>query len=259
MPQSLSPDYWDQVADSLDGRYYFDSRTGRYKSDCFVSVVGKWLGQLQGGVLLKTDAWEEAFGSDQVLFRHEFRSTFNIGMDISPEVTRKAQERSGKAANVRFAACDLTSLPFKDRSIDMIVSTSTLDHFAEAQPFAQSINELSRILKPGGSLILILDNKRYIFRWLMKLKSRTRITQTFIGKTYTATELRGLLPEARLTILHVATIVHVPVLVFTKLFRLVSAVFGDKTLEVLNLFDKIGRFPLRFLTGTYIALHAVKK
>jgi SAM-dependent methyltransferase len=259
MPQSLSSEYWDQVAKSLGGKYYFDSRTGGFKSDCFVSVVERWLGPLRGGVVLKTDLWEEAFGSDQVLFREEFGSTFNVGIDVSPGVALKAKSMSGEGRHLCFSACNVCQLPLKDQSVDIIISTSTLDHFDSDQTFAQSLDELGRILKPGGSLILFLDNKWYIFRWLMKLKWRMGATQIFIGKTYSVNEVKGFLPGAGLTTAHATAITHVPVLVFTQLFRLVSAVLGGKTSKVLRFLDMIGRLPLGYFTGTYIAVHAVKK
>jgi SAM-dependent methyltransferase len=151
-------------------------------------------------------------------------------------------------------------LPLKNCSVDIILSTSTLDHFNDKQSFLRSIQELSRVLKPDGTLILILDNKKYLFRWLHKLKYRLGVVPFFIGQTYSLRELDGFLHQAQLHRVNATAIVHSPVNVFTHLFRFGSAVLGKYMSSLLRFGEKLlSMLPLRFITGTYIAVQVVKK
>jgi len=260
MSRFLSSQYWDRIANKLEGKYYFDSQIGKYKSDCILAVVERWLGALNGGIVLKTDLWEEAFGSDQILFHPDFRKTINIGVDISHVVTCKAQRNHSGGNKLHFAVCDVGSLPLKDHSVDVILSTSTLDHFPDIESFSKSVNEISRILKPGGSSILILDNKKYLFRWLIKFKAFLGITPIFIGKTYSAQELDESLKQAKLHRTNATAIVHLPVPVFTSPFRFLSKLLGNWLPSSLFFIERVlEHLPLRSITGMYIAIHAVKQ
>lgn len=66
---------------------------------------------------------------------------------------------------VPFRKVDLNSaLPFEDASFDYVTCVEGIEHLEN--PFA-SIREFSRVLKPGGSLIITTPN-------IMSIKSRTR-------------------------------------------------------------------------------------
>ena len=45
-------------------------------------------------------------------------------------------------------------LPFAEEAFDVIVSTSTLDHFAHRRDIVSSLHELHRVLRPGGEVLL---------------------------------------------------------------------------------------------------------
>ena len=49
-------------------------------------------------------------------------------------------------------------LPFAQGAFDGIVSNSTLDHFQSLDDLLVSLKELFRVLRPGGQMILTLDN-----------------------------------------------------------------------------------------------------
>jgi ubiquinone/menaquinone biosynthesis C-methylase UbiE len=53
---------------------------------------------------------------------------------------------------------DVRRLPFADATFDAVVSLSTLDHFDLHTDIETSLAELVRVLRPGGTLILTLDN-----------------------------------------------------------------------------------------------------
>jgi ubiquinone/menaquinone biosynthesis C-methylase UbiE len=70
-----------------------------------------------------------------------------VGVDLSAEMVRLARMHARGTANAEFLRADAGALPLAGGSVDFIVSTGALHHFAEpAQVFA----ECRRVLKPGG-------------------------------------------------------------------------------------------------------------
>lgn len=83
-------------------------------------------------------------------FLTEVTKSHLIGVDQHQEMFKKAQQRlTGKSVELKLA--DLKNLPFKDHSIDCIISESVVS-FNEISPI---LNEYNRVLRPGGILYLI--------------------------------------------------------------------------------------------------------
>ncbi|MBU1100906.1 MAG: hypothetical protein KKA84_10940 [Bacteroidetes bacterium] len=73
MKSGISSKYWDNVAEFLDkDSYYYNLFTGDYKAKIVIDYLSNYLGDLANKSLLKTDLYEEAKGSDQLLFREIF-------------------------------------------------------------------------------------------------------------------------------------------------------------------------------------------
>src|SRR5262249_58211203 len=85
-----------------------------------------------------------------------------IGMDVSSERTRQAQKHCDEKP-LYYIAADARALPFTNNSFAFIISPSTLDHFPDSSDLGRSLQELARILVPGGRLIITLDNRQNIF------------------------------------------------------------------------------------------------
>lgn len=90
------------------------------------------------------------------------------GLDLSPEMLAIARERSAeldRAIDLREG--DAHDLPFENDSFDTIVCTYSLCNIPDPQ---LAVNEMKRVLKPGGQLILV-DHIRAASRlvlWLQK-------------------------------------------------------------------------------------------
>jgi 2-polyprenyl-3-methyl-5-hydroxy-6-metoxy-1,4-benzoquinol methylase len=63
-------------------------------------------------------------------------------------------ELGAKNHAMRYVASGSESMPFSDEYFDVVTTFNSLDHVAELEP---TITELIRILKPGGTLLLITD------------------------------------------------------------------------------------------------------
>ncbi len=72
------------------------------------------------------------------------------GADLSQVAIDIAKRRVKGTANIKLSTADATDLPFKSKMFDVVTSFETLEHVA-ADAF---INELWRVLKPGGRLII---------------------------------------------------------------------------------------------------------
>ena len=83
-------------------------------------------------------------------FLTEVTKSHLIGVDQNKEMIKKAQLRL-KNQSVELKLGDLKNLPFKDNSIDCIISESVVS-FNEITPI---LNEYNRVLRPGGILYLI--------------------------------------------------------------------------------------------------------
>ena len=83
-----------------------------------------------------------------------------VGSDIEVnrllELARHA--RSLSHVSVAYAPCE--QLPFADARFDVAFCIETLEHVNDE---ALTLRELTRVLRPGGSLVLFVPNKRYVF------------------------------------------------------------------------------------------------
>jgi SAM-dependent methyltransferase len=78
------------------------------------------------------------------------------GVDIGSAAIELAQER---LPQVDLRTAPLRSLPFPNRSFDLVVSNDVLQHVHE-QELDESLGELRRVLAPGGTLLLRTNGAR---------------------------------------------------------------------------------------------------
>lgn len=78
------------------------------------------------------------------------------GVDISKEVIEYAKKNFG-GGGVKFLVGDARELPFKDNFFDVVVSFETIEHLPD---YLRFLNEVKRVIKPSGLLIVSTPNKR---------------------------------------------------------------------------------------------------
>ena len=145
--------YWDAVGASTAAATW--ETLWRTHSD---AVNGAWLAphlaSLQGGRVLKTDLFDESLTPGLYpLLAAQAREV--VGVDVAQSTLGAAGARH---RDLRIAAADVRRLPFASAVFDAVVSNSTLDHFGSIGEIAASLAELHRVLRPGGRLLLTLDN-----------------------------------------------------------------------------------------------------
>jgi ubiquinone/menaquinone biosynthesis C-methylase UbiE len=75
-------------------------------------------------------------------------------LEPNPGMRRRAEQRCGTGLDVEFLSLPGERVPLADASVDTVVSTFTLCTIASVH---EALNELARVLKPGGAL-LFLEN-----------------------------------------------------------------------------------------------------
>jgi ubiquinone/menaquinone biosynthesis C-methylase UbiE len=76
------------------------------------------------------------------------------GVDLEQGMVAVAERRAEQenlASRVHFTAADLADLPLPDDSVDLIVSTASMHHWADAGAVVAS---LGRVLRPGGQMLI---------------------------------------------------------------------------------------------------------
>lgn len=88
-----------------------------------------------------------------------------IGTDHSYDMLEKATSvcNTDRDLRVKFSQVDVESLPFKDVSFDMIVCLGVVTYLESEE---RALHEFSRLLRPGGVLILSSLNKAHLVNYL---------------------------------------------------------------------------------------------
>jgi ubiquinone/menaquinone biosynthesis C-methylase UbiE len=162
---------------------------------------------------------------------------------------------------------DVRRLPFPSGIFDGIVSNSTLDHFESSDEIVTSLRELYRVLRPGGEMILTLDNLanpiiRLRNRLPFHLLYRLKIVPYYVGTTLRPHRLQLLLEEIGFNILEVDAIVHCPRVLAVAIARWMETYTSLKMqryfLRFLMTFENLSRLPTRFFTGHFTVVKVTK-
>jgi len=185
-------------------------------------------------------------------------------IDISLGVHQMARCRY---PDLHTVGADVRDLPFANGTFDGIVSNSTLDHFESLDDLSGSLQELFRVLRPGGQMILTLDNLSnpiillrncLPFRWLKRLK----IVPYYVGVTLRPHRLQHLLEEIGFKVLEVDAIMHCPRVLAVAVARWMQKHTRSKVqghfLRFLQAFECLSYLPTRFFTGYFVAVRVVK-
>lgn len=238
--------HWDDVLESWRDtpaasllRAYSDGANRR--------LLDAWLPQSYGRAL-KTDAFDEAVGEGLTPLLAP-KAEHVVAVDASPATVARARLRyPGLDARV----ADVRVLPFDDRSFDVVVSNSTLDHFPALADVETALRELHRVLAPGGLLVVTLDNGSHplvMLRNALPYRSLARagLVQYYVGATCGPRRLRRLLSGTGFIVEELTAVLHVP--------RVAARVLRPP-LRLLLAGERLGRWPTRYLTGQFVAARA---
>jgi SAM-dependent methyltransferase len=259
--QGATTAYWDSVVASWEPTLVH--QLWRAHSDAVNRrLLRRWLPSGTGTVL-KTDLFDEAVGRGLVPELAE-RSAQVTGIDVSPAAVRAASQRypdlDARVANV-------LALPLADASFDAVVSTSTLDHFDSHSVIRSAVRELKRLIRPGGRLIITLDNRT---NPIVALRTsvlagalrRLGLVPYHVGATHGARGLTRLLDDSDWEVVEIMSIMHCPpqfAAWWTARHEAPDAADIGRHIRRVLRFEAMARWPTRHLTGHFAAALAIRR
>ncbi len=258
--------YWNDVASKTPKGQDYDILLAEHYSQSHLGLLFAWAEFSDKTLVLKTDLFAEGMcPSRSFAWEIMKKSGGFIGLDISPDICRAARDVSATLLPEKspdFIACDLRKVPFKADTFDVIISDSSLDHYNNKQDIETGINELARTLKPGGTLIITMDNKSNITEPLFRLWIRLKLAPFYIGKTYAMKELIAAVNNAGLEVKASRTLIHNPRFFAKQMIAVVRKLFPRRSDAMikkrLTFYDSLEKKCTRFLTAQFIAVKAVK-
>jgi SAM-dependent methyltransferase len=253
---------WDAALEPLLG-----APTGalwRLHSDAVnAKLFARWLPRETCADLLKTDLFDEAMGSGLYPLLSE-RARRVAALDLAPSVLAAATMRHPALLAV---TADVRRLPFASDAFDVVVSNSTLDHFDTRDEILASLRGFHRVLRPGGRLLLTMDNlanPAVALRNALpyRLLHRLKLVAYPIGATGGPGRLRRMLNDAGFEVLETAALLHCPralsVALARRCERRGTSEATARFLRAALRWERLARWPTRFLTGYFVGLHARK-
>ncbi len=255
---------WEFTSRKYSGGKYMDPLLDEQFRRVHLDLIHRWAPQLEQSRILKTDVFAEAtcpprafswdIGGDESL----------VSVDISAGLVAQARLNANSLGYERtaYTAADARVLPFADAAFDLIVSDSTLDHFSVESDIRRAIAELARVLRPGGTLILTMDNSGNLTEPLFRLWIALGRSPYFIGKSYGRRQLERALQEAGLEVTATSAIMHNPRFIAKAGLRLLRRLrppgFERVARNHLRALDSLEKPRTRYLTGQFVAARAVK-
>jgi SAM-dependent methyltransferase len=252
---------WDGTVRGLDARtHYLDAFLGQLKRRVHLNLIERWHALSVAGRILKTDLFEEAIGPDAYLSDLGTKAARVVGMDVSPAAAQRAHRRFPTCSVV---AADARALPFHNACFALIISPSTLDHFAAPADLTVSLRELARVLEPGGCLIITLDNRQNLFDPLLRLAGRLGLVPYYLGRSYTERELRNELERTGFVVEDMTAILHNPRLTAVGAVALARKLNWPPLTRLVQRglirAQGLERTRWRYYTGSFVAAKAVRR
>jgi len=241
--------------------WYLDPLVAEQKRAVHLDLMRAWSNSSPPARLLKTDLFEDANGDDHILFDIAPAPHRRFGIDLNIATVQCAARRFEQPGASLFC-CDARRLAIASDSLDAIVSTSTLDHLGSKDELRGALVELARVLRPGGRLVLTLDNPRNPLYWVLRLLSSWGFMPFRLGVTVSRSRLIRMLEQAGLEVLDSRMLIHNPRLISTILFLALRRLLGRRAdgpiAFLLHAFAALERLPTREFTGCFSAVRARK-
>lgn len=155
-----------------DNKSYYDDFAGWYENERHGGYHAL-IDQLQTDIVrdrcMDKDVLEVGCGTGMILKEIHPIANRAVGIDISSGMLAKAEERG-----LEVLEGSATALPFEDDSFDVVYSFKVLAHIEDIQ---LALNEISRVLRPGGVAALEFYNPSSLRGVVKRLKPPTPVSE----------------------------------------------------------------------------------
>lgn len=234
--------------------WYLHPLVAEQKRHVHLELARRWTDGLVVSAALKTDLFEEAFGDDDFYLGLFGQAPHLYGMDIAWDTALRAQRRY--PTGLRVLVTDARQPGLASDSMDVIISNSTLDHFGSRQEFLEALAGLARVLRPGGRIVLTLDNPANPLYPLLRGITRRGWAPYSLGYTPSLTQVERDLNRLGLNVLHRDWLIHNPRLLSTLVFGLLP--WHGAVSWLLKQFARLSALPTRGWTACFHAVCAEK-
>ena len=93
-----------------------------------------------------------------------------VGIDVSDEMLRRAEEQSRGIRNVRYAWGSAENIPAEGGSFSKVLSVESFYYYADQD---KALDEIQRVMASGGRLFILINlykDNHYSLRWTTELK-----------------------------------------------------------------------------------------
>lgn len=261
-PTTQNKNYWDGITEafsSAGAQGLWRAHSDRVNA----TLLSDWLDDRHRAQILKTDLFDEAVSPGLFPLLARYADTVH-GVDLSQTCTDAAQQRHPELV---AQVADIRRLPFTDNCFDCIVSNSTLDHFEESGDINAALAQLHRVLKPGGELVITMDNLQNPLIWLRNslpysLLNKVGLVPYFVGHTLSGKGLSTALKRAGFVSIETRSIMHCPRVLAVPtadvLRKHAEMTTQKRYLELLLKFEGMAHWPTAGFSGHFAAARAVK-
>lgn len=134
-------------------RRWFDRRAGRYEG----GATSRWRDPVQRASLAAVgltgdDALlDVGCGTGAASRAASAVADLVVGVDLAPEMIRRATELATGVENVRFLVADSEQLPFGDGAFTAVLCSNSFHHYPDP---LRAVREMGRVLATGGRLVI---------------------------------------------------------------------------------------------------------
>jgi ubiquinone/menaquinone biosynthesis C-methylase UbiE len=168
-PEQAVAQYFDQIVEIYADNYTNGSHCSRY-FDQRLKIVFSYLEKLNNARVLDVGCGPGMMADYCIDRGFDF-----FGIDISSRMINECINRFGHINSTHFSVGKLQKLEFPDSFFEVVLCMGALEYVSESE-LNKAIAEMTRVLKPGGLLIVSLLNQKALYWWndsvLKKLKKQ---------------------------------------------------------------------------------------
>ncbi|MGQ9631405.1 MAG: class I SAM-dependent methyltransferase [bacterium] len=161
------------------------------------------LGDISNKKVLNVGCWEPI---DEIHFAKQVKEW--VAIDINPSVIEMARSVAREElsdalySKLTFKVEDTTNMSFEDESFDIVVSFSVIEHIPGEDNRFKALQEMVRVLKKGGYMIITVPNKLSTFYFAHKRNIRSNTSDYGYSYLYTPWELKKDMEKLNLKIVY---------------------------------------------------------
>ena len=150
------------------------------------------------------------------------------GVDLDARmITRATAVAAQHHAAIGYAVARADVLPFRDQSVDLVISVTMLTFVRDAD---RAVREMARVLRPGGRLVIGDLGKWSCWAARRRLRAWLGSKTWRAARFRTASELRALVRAAGLRVEHVSGAIYFPpITAVARLMAPLDASLGELT------------------------------